>query len=233
MQMRKLLFTLLLTLCPVAPAMAAVDLNLNLGAVPQMVAIPSSPVYYAPGLSTNYFFYDGLYWDFDGTDWYDSSWYNGPWELVDPLQVPSYVLQVPVSYYTAPPVFFGGWARNAAPHWKEHWGADWDHSRGGWQHSADGPFPRAPLPRYQRQYSGNRYPQGDQMYALHDQQYQYYPREPMVQQHYQNHGMQHGFGPGGQHGGGGGGGQHGGGGGGGGGGGQGGHGGGGGGGHGH
>jgi hypothetical protein len=210
MQMRKLLFALLLTLGSVAPAMAAVDLNLNLGAVPRMVAIPSSPVYYAPGLNTNYFFYDGLYWDFNGTDWYDSSWYNGPWELVDPLQVPSYLLQVPVSYYRAPPVFFGGWAPGAAPHWHEHWGSDWNHNRSGWDHSADGPFPRAPLPRYQRQYSGNRYPQGDQMYALHGQQYQYQPREPMVQQHYQNHGMQQGFqgGFGGQHGGGGGG-QHG------------------------
>ena len=127
--MRYLLLALWLTLGSVAPAMAAVDIGVNLGAYPRMAPIPGYPVYYAPGLSTNYFFYDGLYWVFDGNNWYDSSWYNGPWENVDPFQVPSPLLQVPVSYYRQPPLYFSGWSGDAAPHWQEHWGNNWDGGR--------------------------------------------------------------------------------------------------------
>ncbi len=92
---------------------------------PQLVRVPNYPVYYAPGLQTNYFFYDGIYWVYQQDNWYRSSWYNGPWGLVSPQAVPVYVLRIPVRYYRNPPVYFRGWQPNAAPRWGEHWGNEW------------------------------------------------------------------------------------------------------------
>ena len=135
-------------------------IGINLQVYPQLQPIPGYPVYYAPGVNSNYFFYDGLYWVYDGTNWYASSWYNGPWSLVDPLNVPVYLLRVPVRYYHRPPAFFHGWRASDPPHWGDHWGPSWASHRAGWdqwnRNSAPAP---APLPTYQRQYSGSRYPQ--------------------------------------------------------------------------
>jgi hypothetical protein len=47
--------------------------------------------------------------------------------------------------------------------------------------------PPAPLPTYQRQYSGKRYPAVQQQPALHARNYKYQPREPVVRQHYEQH----------------------------------------------
>ena len=46
--------------------------------------MPGYPVYYAPRINSNYFFYDGMYWVYQRDNWYASSWYNGPWGLVAP-----------------------------------------------------------------------------------------------------------------------------------------------------
>jgi hypothetical protein len=123
---------------------------------------------------------------FQGDNWYASSWYNGPWSLVAPEVVPVYVLRIPVRYYRSPPAYFRGWRPDAPPHWGEHWGHDWEGQRHGWdqwdRRSAPAP---APLPVYQRQYSGNRYPAAAQQPVLHDRNYRYQPREPVVKQHYQ------------------------------------------------
>src|ERR1700756_5287928 len=70
-----------------------VSIGLNLGAYPTLQPVPGYPVYYAPGVDANYFYYDGLYWVFMNDNWYESSWYNGPWTLVDPLEVPTFILQ--------------------------------------------------------------------------------------------------------------------------------------------
>ena len=85
-----------------------VSIGINLPAYPQLVRVPGYPVYYAPSLNSNFFFYDGMYWVYQGDNWYASSWYNGPWGLVAPAVVPLYVLRVPVRYYRQPPVYFGG-----------------------------------------------------------------------------------------------------------------------------
>ena len=45
--------------------------------------------------------------------------------------------------------------------------------------------PPAPLPAYQRQYSGNRYPRVEQQQVLQSQHYRYQPQDAVVQQHYQ------------------------------------------------
>ena len=193
--MRHSLALPILFLCPaiVAPAQVSIgvsipglSIGINQPSYPEMVAVPGYPVYYAPGSAGNFFFYDGLYWVYQNNEWYSSSWYNGPWGMVDSYDVPLYVLRVPVSYYRQPPAFFVGWDSNAPPRWGEHWGHDWERRRGGWDHWAHrgGPAP-APLPNYQRQFSGNNYPRAEQQSTLTTQHYHYQPKEPVVRARFQ------------------------------------------------
>jgi len=200
--MRNRLVVLSLLLCPLTSAVAQVSfevglpnvsIGINLPVYPRLVRVPGYPVYYAPGVDSNYFFYDGMYWVYLGDNWYASSWYNGPWSLVAPQAVPVYVLRVPVRYYRQPPVYFRGWRRDAPPRWGEHWGNDWERRRGGWDRwNRQAAPPPAPLPVYQRQYSGNRYPQAEQQPTLHGQRYRYQPRDATVQQAYQAQGLRRG-----------------------------------------
>ena len=108
-----------------------VSIGINLPVYPQLVPVPGYPVYYAPQVSSNYFFYDGMYWVFQRDNWYASSWYNGPWGLVAPEAVPLFVLRIPVRYYRHPPVYFRGWQSDAPPRWGEHWGNSWVQRRQG------------------------------------------------------------------------------------------------------
>lgn len=166
-----------------ATAQVSVSIGINLPSYPQMARVPGYPVYYASGVNSNLFFYDGMYWAYQGDNWYASSWYNGPWEMVSPYFVPQYVLRVPVRYYRSPPQYFNSWSRNAAPRWNDHWGHQWAQQRSGWdrwnRNAAPAP---APLPSYQRQYSGNRYPRAEQQQQLQSQNYRYQPRDAIVQQ---------------------------------------------------
>jgi hypothetical protein len=163
-----------------------VSIGINLPVYPELVPVPGYPVYYAPRLSSNYFFYDGMYWVYEGDNWYASSWYNGPWGLVAPEVVPVFILRIPVRYYRHPPVYFRGWRPDAPPRWGEHWGHEWEQHRRGWDRWNRSSVPaRAPLPVYQRQYSGDRYPRVEQQQALHSRNYRYQPREAVVRQHYQ------------------------------------------------
>ena len=163
-----------------------VSIGINLPLYPELVPVPGYPVYYAPRLDANYFFYDGLYWVYEDDGWYASSWYNGPWEFVDPDFVPLFILRIPVRYYRQPPVYFRGWRSNAPPHWGSHWGTEWVQRRRGWDRWQRGSVPaRAPLPVYQRQYSGDRYPQMEQQQTLRRQQYRYQPHETVVREHFQ------------------------------------------------
>jgi len=168
-------------------ALPGVRIGINVPVYPQLVPVPGYPVYYAPQLGANYFFYDGMYWVYQGDDWYASSWYNGPWGRVRPEVVPVFLLRVPVRYYRNPPVYFRAWQRDAPPRWGEHWGNDWEQHRRGWEHwdRRSAPAP-APLPVYQRQYPGSRYPPVEQQPALHDRHYHYQPHDPVARQHYED-----------------------------------------------
>lgn len=188
-----LLVTLLLAgPAVVAPAQVSIGIRLpglsigiNQPVYPDLLPVPDSPVYYAPAAAGNYFFYDGLYWVFQGNEWYSSVWFNGPWGSIGPDEVPLFLLRVPVGYYRQPPAYFSGWDRRAPPRWGDHWGRGWERRRGGWDqwdHRAGGN--RAPLPVYQRSYSGERYPGADQQLALHGQNYHYQPREGVVRERY-------------------------------------------------
>jgi hypothetical protein len=163
------------------------SIGINLPAYPQLVAVPGYPVYYAPQMNSNYFFYDGMYWVFQSDNWYASSWYNGPWGLVGPQAVPVFLLRVPVRYYRVPPPYFRGWQADRPPRWDEHWGIEWSQHRRGWDQWDHRAVPqRAPLPTYQRQYSGSKYPPIEQQPVLHSQKYKYQPRDAEVRQHYES-----------------------------------------------
>lgn len=159
-----------------------VSIGFNISTYPRLVAIPGYPVYYDPHANSNYFFYDGLYWVYADDNWYSSAWYDGPWDLIGPEDVPLFVLRVPVRYYRHRPSYFSGWSLNLAPRWGEHWGHDWEQRRSGWDHWDRHAVPRAaPLPAYQRQYSGSRYPRAaEQQYSIQSRSYSYHPREPIT-----------------------------------------------------
>ena len=164
-----------------------VSIGINLPVYPELVRVPGYPVYYAPRLDANFFFYDSMYWVYQDDNWYASSWYNGPWGLVSPEYVPVFILRIPVRYYRQPPAYFFGWRSEAPPRWGDHWGRDWEQHRRGWDRwdRRAAPAP-APLPAYQRQYSGDRYPQQvEQQHELQKRNYRYQPRDPVVRQHYQ------------------------------------------------
>jgi hypothetical protein len=163
-----------------------VSIGINLGAYPVMIRVPGYPVYYASQLRSNYFFYDGMYWVYQGDNWYASSWYNGPWYLVAPEDVPLYVLRIPVRYYRQPPPYFLGWLSSAPPRWNDHWGNAWAQRRSGWDRWDRGAAPApAPLPAYQRQYSGDHYPRAGQQQTLQSKNYRYQPRDPAVRQQHE------------------------------------------------
>ena len=192
--MRNRLILLLMLFGLVAPATAQlsigiglpnVSIGINLQTYPPLVRVPGYPVYYAPQLRSNYFFYDGMYWIYQDDRWYASAWFNGPWGIVAPEVLPVYLLRVPVRYYRRPPEYFRGWQPDAPPRWGQHWGNEWEQRRAGWdrwdRRSAPAP---APLPTYQRKYSGDRYPHLEQQQELQGRNYRYQPQDPVVRGHY-------------------------------------------------
>jgi hypothetical protein len=155
-----------------------VSIGINVPRYPRLVQVPGYPVYYAPEMRSNYFFYDGMYWIYQEDSWYASTWYNGPWRQAAPEGVPPFLLRVPVRYYRNPPPYFRPWRVEAAPRWGEHWGPAWQAQRSGWERPDRVSLPRAaPLPRYQRDFPEGRYPPPERQQDLHDQNYRYAPRE--------------------------------------------------------
>ncbi|NTV48674.1 MAG: hypothetical protein HGB32_02950 [Geobacteraceae bacterium] len=193
-KIRYVLIALSLLLCSVTTAPASVSIGIglpnlsigiNLPLFPELAPVPGYPVYYAPRVNANYFFYDGMYWVYQDDNWYASSWYNGPWGFVEPEFVPLFVLRIPVRYYRQPPRYFRGWQSNAPPRWDQHWGREWGQRHSGWNRWDRAAAPRrAPLPAYQRQYSGDRYPRVEQQHELRDRSYRYQPRDKIVRQHF-------------------------------------------------
>lgn len=188
--MRKRLIILGILLHFSAPAPAQVsfgfgfqtdNVSISLTSYPNLVRVPGYPVYYASGMNSNYFFYDGMYWIFETDRWYSSTWYNGPWMMVDPEIIPLYLLRVPVRYYRRPPSFFMGWQTNSPPRWGDYWGNDWAQNRNGWDRWNRNSMPApAPLPTYQRKYSGERYPSQAQQHVLQRRNYRHQAHDPLV-----------------------------------------------------
>lgn len=202
--MRYVLVAMTLLFGSVTPAVAGVNVTIGVPVVnvgfdvpgyPQFTIVPNYPVYYAPNVNTNLFFYDGLYWAYHRDNWYASSWYNGPWSMVNPVYVPTYILQVPVRYYRVPPPYFHGWPKNKPPRWGQYWGPGWEHERHGWTtwRPTTVVVP-APLPVYQREYPYAHYPRLDEQGEIRERHYDYRPSDPVARYQYE----QHYSGPGGQ-----------------------------------
>jgi hypothetical protein len=167
----------------VAISVPGLQIGINVPAYPNLVPVPGYPVYYAPALPANYFFYDGLYWVYAGGRWYSSDWYDGPWMPVAPDFVPLFVLRVPVRYYMRPPGYFHAWRPDAPPHWGWRFGPQWEEHHRDWArwNRRETPAP-APLPVYQRDYAGGRYPNREQQQAIRREHYRFEPRDPRASQ---------------------------------------------------
>src|SRR5581483_9608267 len=160
-------------------------IGVDIAAFPRMVAVPGYPVYYAPDVRANYFFYDGLFWVFNVDDgyWYSSSWYNGPWVVVEPDFVPQPILVVPYRYYHVRPAYWGGWAYDRPPRWDIYWGPRWVEHHHNWNHwDRNRRWTAAPLPVFQRDYPRNRYPAPAQQVTIYKQRYNYKPRDVVVRE---------------------------------------------------
>lgn len=126
------------------------SVHLGRPAQPSWVLVPGLPVYRAPHVRGNAFFFDGLYWVLRADGWFFGTTFGGPWHRASPYDIPDALLRVPVRYFQSPPPWFRGWRADAPPRWSEHWGRDWRTRGNGW----DGrdhrrPPAAAPAPRVQ------------------------------------------------------------------------------------
>ena len=103
-----------------------VNIGINLPAPPALVAVPATPVMYAPSVSANYFFYGGAYYVFTNGGWYVSGGHNGPWVALAPEFVPRPILAVPVRYYRHAPDEWRHVRREGPPPWAPAWGRRWE-----------------------------------------------------------------------------------------------------------
>jgi hypothetical protein len=91
--------------CAPKNGLAEVNLNINIGSPPVVVAepaavvmIPGSGVYFVDDAGPDLFFYAGFWWSPRGDRWYRSQVYNGPWIVVEHRHVPVEVVRVPRDY---------------------------------------------------------------------------------------------------------------------------------------
>ncbi len=86
-------------------ASAEVQVNINLGPPPIVVAeppevvlVPRTQVYFVPHPEIDVFFYNGYWWSPRGERWYRARAYNGPWAVVSRRYIPGPVVRVPRDY---------------------------------------------------------------------------------------------------------------------------------------
>ncbi|HTY77731.1 MAG TPA: hypothetical protein VMI34_07940 [Candidatus Bathyarchaeia archaeon] len=109
-----------------AHAQISVDIGIHLGSPPPLVAVPDTPVQYAPSVNGNFFFYEGAYYVYQRGAWYSARRHDGPWHVVAPEYVPRPLLAVPVHYYRVPPAEWKRWRAEAPPHWQPAYGRRWE-----------------------------------------------------------------------------------------------------------
>jgi len=77
-----------------------------------MVVVPGTPVYHAPSVPYNYFYYHWQYYLYHKATWFVAMHYNGPWTVIALEHVPEPILTVPVAYYKVPP---SNWKKKGGP----------------------------------------------------------------------------------------------------------------------
>jgi len=92
----------------------SVRLGIHIGEEPRLVVVPGTPVYEAPSLPYNYFYYGGGYYLYRGGTWFWGASYNGPWTVISIEQVPRPILRVPAEHYRERPEH---WKRGGPPPW--------------------------------------------------------------------------------------------------------------------
>jgi len=175
-----------LVVMPLTAQAQVVHVGVDIPVFPRLVVVPGYPVYHAPDVRANYFFYDGFFWNFNVDDgyWYSSTWYNGPWVAVEPIYVPQPILVVPYRYYHVRPAYWVGWAYDRPPRWDVYWGPSWVERRHGWDHwDRNRRWTAAPLPVFQRDFPRDRYPSPDRQVTIYKERYNYKPRDVVVREH--------------------------------------------------
>lgn len=113
-------------LSPEKISAADVDVHIGIGAPlpivviqepPAVVLVPGMPVYYAPDVGINLFFYSGRWYRKHNGHWYIATYYNGPWAYLSAQRVPAVFIHLPADYYRIPP----GHQRIPYGHLKKHW----------------------------------------------------------------------------------------------------------------
>ncbi|WAC07473.1 MAG: hypothetical protein OS130_14830 [Thermodesulfobacteriota bacterium] len=84
-------------------------------APPAVVLIPNTPVYYAPDMGMDMFFYSGYWYRRHHNYWFRAAYYNGPWMYMSPRRVPAVVMNAP--YHKIPP----GHMKIPYGQLKKHW----------------------------------------------------------------------------------------------------------------
>ena len=151
----------LLALQAVNPAAAGVNVNVNIGpppivvaAPPEVVLMPNYGVYFVPEVDFDVFFYNGYWWSPRGDRWYRSQAYNGPWRIVERRYVPPRVVRVPRDY------------RRTYVHERRVPYGEW-RSRHGGEHRG---HEARPMPPGQQRHEERSLPPGQQRHEQHQEQ---------------------------------------------------------------
>ncbi|MDP2157380.1 MAG: hypothetical protein Q8K68_06700 [Nitrospirota bacterium] len=99
-------FVVPLLLIMAGVSMAGVSVNVNIGPPPiytfaeppELVVIPNTYVYFAPGVDMDIVFYHGYWYRPHKGYWYRGSGYNGPWHHINRERVPRYIINLPSDY---------------------------------------------------------------------------------------------------------------------------------------
>lgn len=127
---------------------AGVNVNVNIGPPPvytfaeppELVVIPNTYVYFAPGVDLDIVFYHGYWYRPYNGYWYRGKGYNGPWHHIGRERVPRYIINLPPdyrrSYRDYPRIPYGhvhsNWNRwEREKYWNKR---QWKHEQNEWKH---------------------------------------------------------------------------------------------------
>jgi hypothetical protein len=100
-----IVFLLFLLAGGATTGIAGMNVNLNIGVPavvvqepPEMILVPNSLVYFAPGIEAELVFYRGGWYTRSAGRWYRGRSYEGPWAVVAPRSVPAEIARLPRNY---------------------------------------------------------------------------------------------------------------------------------------